>query len=370
MRFGTFNNPSHPAGRDIREGFLHNLDYLQYLDRIGAYEAWVGSHYTVALEPQSPNDMLIAAAIPLTNRIKLNPGAYIAPLFHPAELAHRIAWLDHISKGRVIAGLGASGVPTDLDMFGIDFRTNQNREMLEESVEMIIKLWASTEPMEIKGKYWTIRHPKPMIDGNLRYHMRPFQKPRTPLAITGFSAGSPTLRLAGKLGLIPCSFSFGKAYLRSHWDSVVRGADEAQRDPPPKSEWRVVREVMVAETDAKARDLALNGPMGSHYRAFFLPMLEEAGMLKSLKHHPDVPDSDVTVEYLIEHCWSVGSEETVLNQLGEIYDIAGGFGVLVAMSYDHLDYFDEWRWSIDTLCNSILPKIGADARAEIQPAAE
>ncbi len=357
MRFGTFNNPSHPKGRDYAAGHFHNLDYLQYLDRIGAYEAWIGSHYTVVLEPQSPNDLLVAQAIPLTKRIKLNPGAYIAPFFHPAELAHRIAWLDHMSKGRIIVGVGASGVPTDLDMFGIDYKGNQSREMLEESVDMIHALWASTEPMEIKGKYWTIRHPKPMVGGLLSYHMRPYQKPRTPLAITGFSAGSPTLRMAGRKGMIPCSFSFGNAYVRSHWDSIARGADEVGREPPPRQEWRVVREIMVAETDKKAMDLAVNGPMGQHYNAFFLPMLKDAGLIKALKHSPDVADSDVTVEYLARHAWSVGSEETVLNQIGDLNEAAGGFGVLLAMSYDHLDYMDEWRWAMNALCNRIVPKL-------------
>jgi alkanesulfonate monooxygenase SsuD/methylene tetrahydromethanopterin reductase-like flavin-dependent oxidoreductase (luciferase family) len=359
MRLATFSNPSHPKGRDYAAGHYHNLDYLEFLDAIGAYEAWIGSHYTVVSEPQAPNDHLIAQAIPRTKNIKLNPGVFLLPLYHPAEIAHRIAWLDQISKGRMIVGVGASGVPTDLDMFGIDYTTNQNREMLEESLGMIRALWASTEPMEIKGKYWTIRHPKPMIDGGLRYHLRPYQKPEPRFAITGFSAGSPTLKLAGKHGLIPCSFSFGKAYIRSHWDAVVEGADKAGRMPPPKSDWRIVREIVVGETDAKAMDFAINGPMGQHYNAFWLSMLKDANMLKALKHSPDVADSDVTVEYLARHCWTVGSEATVTEQLAELSDIAGGFGVLVAMSYDHLDCMDEWRWSIETLQQRIMPKLTA-----------
>jgi alkanesulfonate monooxygenase SsuD/methylene tetrahydromethanopterin reductase-like flavin-dependent oxidoreductase (luciferase family) len=357
MRFGTLNTPSHPAGRDYAAGHFHNLDYLEFLDRIGAYEAWIGSHYTVASEPQAPNDLLIAQAIPRTKTIKLNPGAYIAPFFHPAELAHRIAWLDHISKGRMIVGIGASGVPTDLDLFGIDYKSGQNREMLEESLMMIRALWASQEPMEIKGKFWTVRHPKPMVNGGLRFHMRPFQDPHPTFAITGTSSRSPTLKLAGRHGMIPTSLCFGVDYIRSHWDSVTEGADEAGRAPPPKSEWRLVREIVVAETDEEAIDYAINGPMGQHYRAFWLPMLKEAGLLNTLKHRPDDPDSDVTIEYLVKHSWTVGSEETVLNKLGEIYDYSGGFGVLVANSYDHLDCMDQWRSSIEALCCRIVPQL-------------
>lgn len=357
MRFGTMQTPSHPPGRGLADGHYHNLDYLTYLDELGVYEAWIGSHYTVVAEPQAPNDLLIAQAIAQTKRIRLNPGSFIVPFFHPVELAHRIAWLDHISGGRIAIGLGASGVPTDLDMLGIDFLTGQSREMLEESLGMMRALWESTEPMEIVGKYWTVRHPKPMIDGRLRFHMRPLQRPHPKFAISGGSANSPTLRLAGKLGMIPMSFCFGIDFIRSHWSSVLEGAEAAGTAPPPKDEWRLVRETVVAETDKEAIDFAVNGPMGRHYANFYLPMLKESGLLKTLKHDHDVPDSDVTVEYLARNSWTVGSEATVLEKLEELDDRAGGFGVLLANSYDHLDCKERWRNSIEALHNRIVPKL-------------
>ncbi len=365
MKFGTMNTPSHPPGRDLAEGHYHNLEYLKYLDRLGAYEAWIGSHYTVVSEPQAPNDLLIAQGFAQTERIRLNPGAFIVPFFHPVELAHRIAWLDQISKGRMTVGLGASGVPTDLDMIGIDFRTNQSREMVEESINMMRALWASTEPMEMIGKYWTVRHPKPMLDGRLGFHMRPYQQPHPKFAITGTSHNSPTLKLAGRLGMTPTSFCFGINYIRGHWDSVVEGAELASREPPPRSEWRLVRETVVAETDAEAMDYAINGPMGRHYAEFYLPMLKEARLLNTLKRHHDDPDSDVTVEYLAQHSWTVGSEATVTEKLEELYDRSGGFGVLVANSYDHIDCMSQWRSSIEALCHRIVPKL-----TEMLPASE
>ena len=362
MKFATMNTPSHPPGRDLAEGHYHNLDYLRFLDEIGAYEAWIGSHYTVVSEPQAPNDLLIAQGFAQTKQLRINPGAFIVPFFHPVELAHRIAWLDHISKGRMTVGLGSSGVPTDLDMIGIDIKSPQSREMVEESIGMMQALWASTEPMEIVGKYWTIRHPKPMIDGKLSFHMRPYQKPHPRFAITGSSPKSPTLKLAGKLGMIPSSFCFGVNHIRSHWDSVVEGAEQAGREPPPRSDWRLVREVIVAETDEEAFDYAINGPPGQHFRNFYLPMLKHAGALGALKHNLDDPDSDVTIEYLAKYSWTVGSEATVTEKLEELYDKSGGFGVLAANSYDHLDCMTQWRSSIEALCHRIIPALDRKTR--------
>ena len=159
--------------------------------------------------------------------------------------------------------------------------------------------------------------------------------------------------------MIPMSFCFGINFIRSHWNSVEEGADTAGRAPPPRSDWRLVREVVVAETDAEAMDFAINGPMGQHYRNFYLPMLREAGAIKGLKHDVNDADSDVTVEYLARHCWSIGSEASVLEKLEELNYLAGGFGVLLANSYDHLDCSEQWRTSIEALHTRIVPRLTA-----------
>ena len=191
----------------------------------------------------------------------------------------------------------------------------------------------------------------------LGFHLRPYQKPHPRFAITGFSPGSPTLKLAGKHGMIPCSISFGERYLKGHWDSVVQGAEAAGREPPSKQDWRVVRVVVVADTDAKARALALDGPPGQHYRRFYLPMMKAAGLMNSVKHDPSMPDSDVTVEYLVDNCWTVGSEETVLNKLGRLHKAAGGFGFLTVNNFDHLDHLQHWRASVERLGKNSLPRL-------------
>ena len=46
-----------------------------------------------------------------TERIKLGSGAHLLPFHHPAELAHRVAYLDHLSQGRFLFGVGSSGLP-------------------------------------------------------------------------------------------------------------------------------------------------------------------------------------------------------------------------------------------------------------------
>ena len=59
----------------------------------------------------------------------------------------------------------------------------------------------------------------------------------------------------------------------------------------------MVREVFVADTDEEAWKLSAGDMMGRMMGEYFLPLLGHFGFKDYLKHAPDVPDSDVTVEY-------------------------------------------------------------------------
>ena len=188
-----------------------------------------------------------------------------------------------------------------------------------------------------------------------KIHIKPFTKPYPQLAIAGFSAGSPTLELAGRNGYIPLSLSFGNGYLSGHWEAVEKGAAESGR-VAERNIWRVGRDVYIADTDAEARRRVKEGEIGDQYEGFWLPVLNRIGMLESCKHHPDVPDSDVTLDYMIDHNMCVGSPETVKQKIADIAGISGGFGQLLITSYDHIGDMQGWRESTRRLAQEIMPK--------------
>ncbi len=337
MKLGAFLMPAHPRYRSLHDGHYHDLDTLRFLDKIGFDEAWIGEHYTMPAEPCPSPDLLIAQAILQTERIKLAPGAFMLPFHHPAELAHRICWLDHISKGRLMVGIGASGTTLDLDMFDIDHKSGVHREMTAESIAIMMRFWNSDGPFEFKGKYWTARRPADQWDKTSGYHLKPYQSPHPPVGVTGLSPSSSTLKIAGRNGWIPISFCFTPQYLHTHWQVVEEGAALNGRVPPARDTWRVSRPILIADTDAQAWWLAVEGEMGRYFREDYLPMIAGNKALGLFKHHPDVPDSEVTVEYCAKHCWLLGSPETVRERIEEMQSLSGGFGVLHVMGFDHLD---------------------------------
>jgi len=353
MKLGLFLMPSHPPERDLKAGQEYDLEMLRLADRFGYSEAWIGEHFTSPWEPNPAPDLLIAQALMQTKHITLAPGAHLLPYHHPAELACRVAFMDHLAQGRYMLGIGASGLPSDWQLFSVDGVKGETRDMTRESLDIMLKIWESDGGLEYNGKYWKVNVPGPML-GTLRHHLKPFQKPHPPIGIAGFSPGSETLKLCGERGFIPLSLNLSPAYVATHWDAVVEGAKRTGRTPD-RGEWRIVREVFVADTDDEAFKGCVRGAMGRMMSEYLLPLFANFGFTKYLKHDESVPDADVTPEYLVDHGWLVGSPKTVTRKLGEMNEELGGFGTVLLFAFDYADDPAPWFKSMRLLAEEVLP---------------
>ena len=107
MNLGYFTMPLHPPGSNITQTLENDLLQLIELDELGYSEAWIGEHFTAKWENIPAPDLLIAQALGLTKKIILGTGVSCMPNHNPFILAHRIAQLDHMAKGRFIWGVGS-----------------------------------------------------------------------------------------------------------------------------------------------------------------------------------------------------------------------------------------------------------------------
>jgi alkanesulfonate monooxygenase SsuD/methylene tetrahydromethanopterin reductase-like flavin-dependent oxidoreductase (luciferase family) len=230
MKLGLFLMPSHPPERGLLAGQQWDLAVLREADRLGYSEAWIGEHFTSRWEPNPAPDLLIAQALNQTRQIKLAPGAHLLPYHHPAELACRVAYMDHLAEGRYMLGIGASGLPSDWQLFCVDGVKGVNRDMTREALEIMLKVWASDGGVEYKGKFWSVNVPGPMLR-TLGHHLRPLQQPHPPIGIAGLNPGSETLKLAGEHGFMPLSLNMSPGYVATHWDAVLDGARRSTAAP-------------------------------------------------------------------------------------------------------------------------------------------
>src|ERR1700681_987145 len=206
MKLGLFLMTSHPPERGLLAGQQWDLAVLREADRLGYSEAWIGEHFTSRWAPNPAPDLLIAQPLMQTRQIKLAPGAHLLPYHHPAELACRVAYLDHIAKGRFMFGVGASGLPSDWRLFNVDGTGGENRKMTREALDIILKLWESETPFEYRGEYWTVNRVDTMLN-TLKFHIKPYQKPHPPIGIAGLTPKSDTLEIAGERGFMPMSLN-------------------------------------------------------------------------------------------------------------------------------------------------------------------
>ncbi len=354
MKLGMFLMPSHPPERDFKEGQEYDLRVLRTADELGYSEAWIGEHFTSPWEPNPSPDVLIAQALLQTKNIKLAPGAHLLPYHHPAELACRVAFMDHLARGRYMLGVGASGLPSDWQLFAVDGTSGKNRDMTREALDIMLKMWETDGGLDYQGQFWHVNVPEPMLR-TLRHHIKPYQKPHPPIGVAGFSPGSDTLKLAGERGFIPLSLNLSPGYVASHWDSVVEGGKRTGR-VPDRREWRIVREIFVAETDEQAYEQCVHGDMGRMMREYLLPLFTDFDFIKYLKDDPNVPDEQITPEYLWNHGWLVGSVKTVSEKLEQMYKDLGGFGTLLLFVFDYADHPEPWFKSMRLLAEEVMPK--------------
>ena len=114
--------------------------------------------------------------------------------------------------------------------------------------------------------------------------------------------------------------------------------------------------MFIADTTKEARKLALVGTLGRDYRDYFLHLLPKCKMLDLMKTDPDMPDSDVTPEYLLDNIWIVGSPDDVTEQLQQLHEDVGGFGVLLAMGHEW-EPKQPWLDSMKLLKEEVLPRL-------------
>jgi alkanesulfonate monooxygenase SsuD/methylene tetrahydromethanopterin reductase-like flavin-dependent oxidoreductase (luciferase family) len=358
MNLGYFTMPLHPPGAVPADWLQSDVDQVVTLEELGYAEAWLGEHYTSAWESLPCPDLLIASALARTKTIKLGTGVNALPTHHPVNLAHRIAQLDQMARGRFMWGIGSGGFAGDFELFDIDMKNFEMRSLARDVLDAVLMLWDDPKPAFHEHNRWRFRVPEYQPDIGLGLHWRPYQTPHPPIAVAGIGPRSDMITLAGQRGWIPMSINFvTPATLKMHWETYEESADQAGVGSD-REVWRISREVFVGETPEQARREALEGTLGRDWGQFLLPILKKLNMMIAPKLDPDMADEDVTLEYLCENLWIVGDVDEVTDKLYDLYTHTGGFGTLLVNGHEW-DPTGKWEQSMGLLAREVMPKLRA-----------
>jgi alkanesulfonate monooxygenase SsuD/methylene tetrahydromethanopterin reductase-like flavin-dependent oxidoreductase (luciferase family) len=360
MRYGLFLMPLHPPERAVADAYDYDLRTLEAADRLGYDEAWIGEHFTSVWENIPAPDLFIARALGATQRIRLGTGVVLLPFHHPAHVALRLACLDHLARGRLMVGFGSGGIPADRELFGVNLTPEQNRTYTWECLDIILKIWAG-EPFTYEGELLRVQAPAVRAETATGVLLRPYQQPHPPIAVAGVNRSSEGLGMAGERGWIPLSTNFLPApALRDHWATYSSGAARSGRHAA-RAAWRVARDIYVAETSEQARREACDGAMARAYTEYMLRLVAAGPRgLGIFKPSPEaMPDSAVTIDYLLEHVWIVGSPAECAARLRSLYEEVGGFGTVLMIGHDWAPDEDKWFRSLELFATRVMPELAA-----------
>ena len=337
MKFGLFMMPLHPPRRSYADSYDRDIELIVQADQLGYNEAWIGEHITETWENAPVPELLMAKALALTENIIMATGVTMLPLHHPVDTAHRIAMLDHMARGRIYWGIGFRSLPTDLQLYGIDYDTMDDvREQGREALEVILGLWAAEEgKFGFEGKYYQVHAPEQSAELGRRLYFKPYQQPHPPIGVAASTPNTESIRMAGERGWIPMS-NLPNRFIPDLWHIVEEGAASTGK-VADKSEFRLGREIYVGETPESAREEA-RVVLGQPFEEHQWKNRKAGGILGYLKNDPSMADEDVDVDYMIENVWIVGDPAECAEKIHQTYEETGGFGVLLNTTQDPDDH--------------------------------
>lgn len=341
MKFSVFMMPLHHPTENPSLAFDRDIELIRYADDLGFDEFFIGEHHSGGWETMPAPEMALAKASAHAHRIRLGTSVISVPFHHPFHVAERMAFLDHLTRGRAILGVGPCALVTDKNLFGL--ATEQLYPMMAESVDIIVRLLESAEPIDYDGKYWHIHQ--------MRLQLRSFQQPRMPLAIA--SSGNPvSLELAGKYGMLflaPAGKNKRNNQSKAEqWQSVeamaARHGTQISRD-----HWRIATCVYLAESREEAwRDVEAS--IGRDMEYFFA-----IGLKGPYEAFPGQPAREITPRSGADRRdWIIGSPDDAIAQIERMLAETGGFGGLMLTTHEWAAT-DKLRRSYELFARYVMP---------------
>jgi limonene 1,2-monooxygenase len=185
--------------------------------------------------------IFIAHAANHTRHIKLGTGVVSLPYHNPLWVADRALFLDHLTRGRFMLGLGPGALPTDATMIGLGL--DEQRGALEHDTDVLMALLRGETVSVQTNRYRLVE---------ARTQLAPYSDFEVAVAAIASPTGP---RIAGKngLGLLSVGATVREGFdsLALHWDVMEQRAAEFGHRAD-RSRWRLVGPMHLAETREQA----------------------------------------------------------------------------------------------------------------------
>ena len=320
------------------EGGTFYQEFLEEVllgEELGFDSVWLEEHHGVKNHYWPSPFIGLAGIATRTERIVLGTDIIVLPFYHPVRVAEDVAMLDIMSQGRFILGVAIGYKPDEFDLYQVPLEKRGAR--FEEAINLIKLLWTQEE-VDFTGKYYQVQ--------GLKIEPRPTSDPHPPVWLGGW--GKLSLRRAAHLGdaWVPGPTANLEKLLEAQTiyreNLRIAGIDPATKPTP------LTREVVIAETDEKAREMA-EAHLLINYR-------DEYGGGKW--KHPLIGAEDSApvdqFDAISRDRFLVGSPETIINKLNKFVELFGVDHLICRLFFPGIPH-DFIMTELRLLANEVIP---------------
>jgi len=341
MKFSIFMMPLHHPTENPSLAFDRDIDLIRYADELGYDEFFIGEHHSGGWETMPAPEMVLAKASAQAHRIRLGTSVISVPFHHPFHVAERMAFLDHLTRGRAILGVGPCALVTDKKLFGLP--NEKLYPMLAESVDIIVRLLESADPIDYEGRFWSFKQ--------MRLQLRSYQQTRMPLAIAS-SGNAISLELAGKHGMLflsPAGKNIRNNQSKAEQWNKVEAIAAKHGTATSRDNWRIATCVYLADSKEEAwRDVEASIARDMEYFA-------SIGLKAPYESYPGQPLHEITARSGADRRdWIIGTPEDAIKQIERMQAETGGFGGLLLSTHEWAGT-EKLRRSYELFARYVIP---------------
>ena len=342
MKFSFFMMPVHHPSENPTLALHRDIDLIPFVEDLDYDGFYIGEHHSGGWETMPAPEMALAAAASRTSRIRLGTSVINLPFHHPFHVAERLAFLDHITRGRAVLGIGPSNLVTDKKLFRLD--NDKLYPMLNEAADIIVRLLETDGPIDHDGEFWQFEE--------MRLQLKSYQLPRLPLAIpTTGSTGS--LDLAARHGMeiwTPCGRNRpGGGSFVEFWKNFEKASAVHGRSAD-RENWSLVSSFYLAETSEEAWSDVEEGIL-RETRYF-----SSIGLKALYESYPGQALSEFTSRSCAERRdWCIGTPDDAIRWIEDKIAENGHFGGVMLTIHEWTSS-EKLRRSLELFARYVMPR--------------
>jgi len=172
VKLGVYLNAQHPAADDPARRFAETVEQARLIRSLGFDSIWGGEHHATPGFHYFPLLPMLQRLAAEADGLWVGTNLILLPLHNPIEVAEVGAFLDVITGGRFLLGVGLGYRAEEFAIFGVPMTERVSR--LTEGLEIIRRLWTE-DHVTHRGRHWQL--------DDVTIRPRPLQRPRPPILV-------------------------------------------------------------------------------------------------------------------------------------------------------------------------------------------